>query len=70
MDRKRFHIVHDEQPDRHMVYIKGELDLAAAEQFQRAVEPLANDATKLLVIHLDELTYIDSTGIGMLVALL
>jgi len=53
-----------------MVYIKGELDLAAAEQFQRAVEPLANDTTKLLVIHLDELTYIDSTGIGMLVALL
>jgi len=70
MDRRRFHIVHDEQPDRHLVYIKGELDLAAAEQFRRAVEPLVDDAAKLLVIRLDELTYIDSTGIGMFVALL
>ncbi|ADI28321.1 MULTISPECIES: STAS domain-containing protein [Geobacillus] len=70
MDRKRFHIVHDEQPDRHVVYIKGELDLATAEQFQRAVEPLAHDASKPLVIRLEELSYIDSTGIGMFVALL
>ncbi|KJE26263.1 STAS domain-containing protein [Geobacillus thermoleovorans] len=70
MDRKRFYVVHEEQPDRHVVYIKGELDLAAAEQFQRAVEPLAGDASKPLVIRLAELTYIDSTGIGMFVALL
>lgn len=70
MDQKQFRLVHDEQPDRHVVYIKGELDLAAAEQFQRTVEPLAGDASKPLVLRLEDLTYIDSTGIGMFVALL
>ncbi|KYD27666.1 STAS domain-containing protein [Geobacillus icigianus] len=70
MEKKQFHLVHDERSDRHVVYIKGELDLAAAEQFRRAIEPLAHDAAKTLVIRLDELTYIDSTGIGMFVALL
>ncbi|QXJ38526.1 STAS domain-containing protein [Saccharococcus caldoxylosilyticus] len=70
MNTKLFDVIHEEQSDRHVIHVKGELDLASAEQFRNIAEPLANDKTKTLVIYLKDLTYIDSTGIGIFVSLL
>jgi anti-anti-sigma factor len=42
----------------------GEIDLASAPELRAALEPI----TGRVVVHLDEVTYLDSSGIAVLVA--
>lgn len=52
------------------VYLRGELDLSVAPDFRKVMEPLVENEHEDLVIHMKELTYIDSTGIGILLSIL
>src|SRR3712207_4826391 len=51
-----------------IVYVCGELDLDSAAEMRAAMSPLVEPAERALILNLHELTYIDSTGIGILVS--
>jgi anti-sigma B factor antagonist len=48
--------------------LSGELDLVSAPRLRNAIASLRGEATDEVVVDLAELTYIDSVGIGLLVA--
>ena len=50
-----------------IVRVSGELDLYTAPEFERALS-LNGDASGRFVVDLSECTFIDSTGLGILVA--
>lgn len=56
--------------DRVIVYVGGELDLEVASQMRAAVEPLLGRVDQRLVLNMQDLSYIDSTGIGILISIL
>ncbi|WP_213584805.1 STAS domain-containing protein [Paenibacillus sp. J2TS4] len=70
MSSRRFHTQYKETAHRITLYLSGELDLAASSSFRVISERVASRKEKPLVINLNELTYIDSSGIGQLVLLL
>ncbi|WP_276357819.1 STAS domain-containing protein [Cohnella caldifontis] len=53
-----------------VVYLEGELDLEVASQLRTAMEPLLSLTDRRLTLNLKDLTYIDSTGIGILISVL
>lgn len=66
MNRKKFDVTVKETPDSHTLYVSGELDLAVAAEFRSVIEPLlASD--KEVILNMAELTYIDSTGMGIII---
>ncbi|MBG9791910.1 anti-sigma F factor antagonist [Paenibacillus dendritiformis] len=60
------------QQDQHQVtaHLQGDLDLAAAGEFRSLLESIVNDPALDLTLDLEKLTYIDSTGIGILISVL
>jgi anti-sigma B factor antagonist len=52
-----------------IVYVSGEFDLEVAGQVRSAVEPLIELADRRLTLNLQDLKYIDSTGIGILISI-
>jgi anti-sigma B factor antagonist len=54
-------------PPRTTLALKGELDLASAPSLERAVDALPWPQLEELVIDLVELTFIDSTGLSLLI---
>lgn len=65
-----FHIDKVENDDSFVLYINGELDLSVVTQFRAILGPVVNQSEKMLVLNLKNLTYIDSTGIGIIVSIL
>lgn len=51
-----------------VVSLSGELDLAEAPVLRKALDRLVRAGTPLIAIDATELTFLDSTGIGVLVA--
>ena len=47
---------------------QGDLDMAAAEQMKRTLTKLLDDGSKKLLIDLAKVGYVDSSGMGALVA--
>lgn len=70
MESTKFHLRVLSTPEANVLFVEGELDLGTAAEFRTAVEPLAADATKPLKLNLRELSYVDSTGIGIFVSTL
>ncbi|WP_438434551.1 STAS domain-containing protein [Gorillibacterium sp. sgz500922] len=66
MDRKKFDIHVQETNDSHTVFVSGELDLAVAAQFRSVIEPLL-PSDKEVILNLEDLSYIDSTGMGIII---
>ena len=56
-----------EQQDRAHVALRGELDLSTAEKVERELERVEKKGTKLVVLDLTELTFLDSTGLRLIV---
>jgi anti-sigma B factor antagonist len=56
------------EPDRVVLRLLGELDLASAPLLQGAIESVETDAAPLLVLDLDDLEFIDSTGLRIILA--
>jgi anti-sigma B factor antagonist len=69
VERKNFDVQVRETADTHTVYLRGELDLAVAVQFRSVLEPLI-PSPKALVLNVKDLTYIDSTGMGIIIFIL
>lgn len=70
LDSRKFHLKLLSTPEANVLYVEGELDLGTAEEFRSALEPLAADTERPLKLNLRELSYVDSTGIGIFVAAL
>lgn len=52
------------------VYLSGELDLSVAPDFRLVMEPLVSNSETDLIVNMKDMTYIDSTGIGILLSIL
>ncbi|MHA0857874.1 STAS domain-containing protein [Paenibacillus sp. CMAA1364] len=52
------------------VYLTGELDLSVSTDFRVVMEPLISNSDIDLIVNMNELKYIDSTGIGILLSIL
>jgi len=52
------------------VFLSGELDLSVAPDFRLVMEPLVGNSEIDLIVNMKEMTYIDSTGIGILLSIL
>jgi anti-sigma B factor antagonist len=55
-------------PDVHLVAVGGELDMKAAPELRGTIDRAFDGSVSLLVVDLTETTFIDSTAIGVLVA--
>ncbi|NMO97284.1 STAS domain-containing protein [Paenibacillus lemnae] len=52
------------------VFLSGELDLSVAPDFRLVMEPLVSNGENDLIVNMKDMTYIDSTGIGILLSIL
>ncbi|TXK74796.1 STAS domain-containing protein [Paenibacillus sp. N3.4] len=68
MSADKFHVDQEESEKSIQLHISGELDLAAALTFRYALEAVVHREDKELVLDVGRLTYIDSTGIGIVVS--
>ena len=50
-----------------IIDLKGEIDVSVSPQMREAIKPLIDQQKKSLLINLGEVTYIDSSGLGVLV---
>ncbi|MFC5404719.1 STAS domain-containing protein [Cohnella soli] len=65
-----FRIVQEETNEQYILHLIGELDLSVVQQLRDTLEPVISRTDKDLVLNLKQLTYIDSTGIGIIVSIL
>lgn len=56
------------EPDRVVLRLRGELDLASAPLLQGAIESAEAAEAMLMVLDLDDLAFIDSTGLRIILA--
>jgi anti-sigma B factor antagonist len=54
------------ESDMTIIAVSGEVDLASADQLDKAIRDAEQSATDWIVIDLDDLTFIDSTGLSVL----
>lgn len=59
-----------ETDDRIVAFLSGELDTAAAQETEQALQPLLNSGGKDIVIDCTELDYIASSGLRILLGIL
>jgi anti-sigma B factor antagonist len=51
-----------------LLAVRGEIDLASADDFRRALESLIGEGRSPALVDLSEVTFIDSTGMAALVS--
>ena len=56
-----------EHENRAHVALKGELDLSTAEKVERELKRIEESGTKLVILDLSALTFLDSTGLRLIV---
>lgn len=66
----KFNIYKQLSVDENIVYLSGDLDLSVATELMAELEPLINKSEATLILNLNGLRYIDSTGIGIFVSVL
>ena len=54
------------ESDVTVIAVSGELDLASADQLDKAIRDAEESATGWIVIDLEDLTFMDSTGLSVL----
>lgn len=70
MKSQPFQMEQKETNDSYTISLGGELDLSVVPQLRSVLEPVMDRTDLNLVLNLRELTYIDSTGIGIIVSIL
>jgi anti-sigma B factor antagonist len=50
-----------------MIVVSGELDIASAPELEQALDQIRPDVTKLVIVDLRELEFMDSTGLSIIV---
>lgn len=61
-----------EKQDRHaetFVYVAGEIDAFTAPQLREELLPLAEGLNKVVIVNLKDVSYLDSTGLGVFIGL-
>lgn len=59
-----------EQESFYQIKVAGELDVATVPQLQEVLVPIRSARTHDIHLHIDEVTYMDSTGLGLFVGTL
>ncbi|ATD31919.1 anti-sigma factor antagonist [Macrococcoides bohemicum] len=59
-----------EQESFYQIKVAGELDVATVPQLQEVLVPIRSAGTHDIHLHIDEVTYMDSTGLGLFVGTL
>jgi len=62
----RLHLRSERDGDVHYIALRGELDLANAEDVQRELKRVESTDAKAIVVDLQQLSFLDSTGIRLL----
>lgn len=57
-----------EAEEKTVIKVVGEIDAYTSPKLNESIYPLSNEAGKNLLIDLTDVTYMDSTGLGVLVA--
>jgi anti-sigma B factor antagonist len=70
MKNDRFVVDQQETDEEYVFHLTGELELSVAPQFRSALESIVGQTEKPLIFNLKGLTYIDSTGIGIIISVL
>ncbi|MBP1988972.1 STAS domain-containing protein [Paenibacillus eucommiae] len=70
MIEPKFQLTKEVTESSNILFLKGDLDLSQAADMRSAIDPLVAEAGKKLVLNLRDLSYIDSTGIGVIVSIL
>lgn len=58
-----------ERSDRWEVKIMGEVDINTSDEVRAKIESILEEKEKSMIINAEELDYIDSTGLGMLIGI-
>jgi anti-sigma B factor antagonist len=58
---------YNEELDRWDLTAKGEVDISTAPQLREYLDGAYQEIKADILLHLDELTYIDSTGLGVII---
>lgn len=58
-----------ERSDRWEVKIIGEVDISTSSEVQEKLESILEEKERSMIINAEELDYIDSTGLGMLIGI-
>lgn len=66
--QEQLHIELRQEPDRVVITLAGELDMANAPLLQSTVESEELSSTKTVVLDLQQLTFVDSTGLRIILA--
>ncbi|BBI35303.1 STAS domain-containing protein [Cohnella abietis] len=65
----KFTLRTENREDQTIVFVGGEFDLEVATQMRAVMEPLIELVDRRLTLNLQDLKYIDSTGIGILISI-
>jgi anti-sigma B factor antagonist len=65
--QRPFHVHVQPHADATLLAISGELDIATAPELEQALDQIQPEQTKLVVVDLRELQFMDSTGLSTLV---
>lgn len=68
--QQSFHVDTQRTEHANTVYLHGELDLSKVSDLRCALDTFIADTSRKLVLNLNGLQYIDSTGIGVIVSVL
>jgi anti-sigma B factor antagonist len=60
----------DKQIDKTIVSVAGEIDAYTAPKLREALTPLTNESKPNIIVNLKNVSYMDSTGLGVFVGLL
>ncbi|OAS86182.1 MULTISPECIES: anti-sigma factor antagonist [Metabacillus] len=60
----------DKLDDKTVVFVAGEIDAFTAPKLREALLPLAEEFKSKLIVNLKNVSYMDSTGLGVFVGLL
>ncbi|MBA3808454.1 MAG: STAS domain-containing protein [Solirubrobacterales bacterium] len=66
-EHERFEIQDHVQEGRHTLVLRGELDMAVAEDLERAIAGICSAPTRGIALDLAKLSFIDSTGLRAVV---
>jgi anti-sigma B factor antagonist len=55
--------------EKTVVLVSGEIDVYTAPKLREELSPLADEQNQTLIVNLKDVTYIDSTGLGVFVGL-
>ena len=62
-----FEVTESEQPGVPVLDVRGEIDVATSPQFQELLTELISQRPEFLIVNLTDVSFIDSTGLGVLV---